>query len=138
MKQNKGGLYNMTETVINNLTEYGYSYCAPKKNKKHEIGLVNKFMLFLSFYRLKKIAKKIDYSDVIEKRKDFCGGKAVLKGTRITVEALYNVLTKKMKENNNLEYCIKELKKEYPALVEEKQILMSIIYYIGHSNKKNI
>lgn len=134
MNKKKGGLYNMTETVIKNLTEYGNTYCTPKKDKKNTIGLIRRFQIVLAFYRLKRVAKKIDFSDVIEKRKDFCGGKAVLKGTRITVEAVYNVLLKKSKENDDFDYCIEELKKEYPALIEDKQIFMSLIYYIGHAS----
>lgn len=134
MNKREGGLYDMTETVIKNLTEYGNTYCTSKKEKKNTIGLIKKFQVILAFYRLKIVAKKLDFSDVIEKRKGFCGGKAVLKGTRITVEAVYNVLLKKLKENDNFDYCIEELKKEYPTLIEDKQIFMSLIYYIRHAS----
>ena len=92
----------------------------------------------LSFYRLKNMAKKIDFSSYIEKNKDICGGNAVVKNTRITTATVYNMIIKQMKYNNDLKYCINEVKKEYPALKDDKQILMSVIYHIGYTSKRQL
>ncbi len=138
MKEIKGGIIKMNEAVMYDLMEYGYSNCVSKKKENIFSKKINKFIAMLSFYRLKNMAKKIDFSSYIEKNKDICGGNAVVKNTRITTATVYNMIIKQMKYNNDLKYCINEVKKEYPALKDDKQILMSVIYHIGYTSKRQL
>ena len=48
---------------------------------------------------------------IIESKPGLCGGKPVIKGTRIPVEIIFEMV--------ELEYSIKEIIQYYPALTEE-------------------
>ncbi|MCI6265880.1 MAG: hypothetical protein MR598_03420 [Erysipelotrichaceae bacterium] len=135
MKQKKGGIYNMTETVVNNLYECNNIFGTTKQ--KSNIILDN-FITALSFYRLKKQAKKIDYSNLVEKREDFCGGNVIIKNTRIMPETIFNVWISKVKESKDCDTCLEEIKKEYPALTDNTIIIKALFYYISHNSYRKI
>lgn len=56
----------------------------------------------------KKIKKKQDYSEYIEKNDNILGGKAVIKGTRIETKVLYDYLILCIKNSETTEEYIKK------------------------------
>lgn len=74
------------------------------------------------FHFLKKKAKKIDYSNYIEKNNDICNGEAVIKGTRIKPITIYNYWFSNKKKYKNFDLYFEDIKKAYPALDDEKTL----------------
>ena len=98
--------------------------------KKKSYSLIEK--LYYN-YQLKKIAKKIDYNNYLEKNKEICGGRAVLKNTRIRPEnILFYIENNIQNYPNDFDSLIAKVKEEYPALDEEK-VLVSLLYCIKKS-----
>ncbi|TXT62160.1 MAG: hypothetical protein BAJALOKI3v1_660019 [Promethearchaeota archaeon] len=66
-------------------------------------------------------------SDLIESNPEILGGKPVIKGTRIPVALIYELV--------GLNYAIDEIQKEYPHL--DRQILLKVIE-LGNDALKNL
>lgn len=66
-------------------------------------------------------------SDLIESNPEILGGKPIIKGTRIPVALIYELV--------GLNYTIDEIQKEYPHL--DRQILLKIIE-LGNDALKNL
>lgn len=109
-----------------------------EKNKKEEqIGFVYGIKVFFSFLGMKRLLKKLDYRNVIEKNKDIMNGEAVIKGTRVSTKAIYEqFLIKCDKKKFNADDFAKEIKKEYPSLKNksESTILKGMLYYVAHKS----
>ena len=66
-------------------------------------------------------------SDLIESNPEILGGKPIIKGTRIPVALIYELI--------GLNYTIDEIQEEYPHL--ERQIILKIIE-LGNDALKNL
>lgn len=66
-------------------------------------------------------------SDLIESNPEILGGKPIIKGTRIPVALIYELI--------GLNYTINEIQKEYPHL--DRQILLKVIE-LGNDALKNL
>lgn len=82
------------------------------------------------YFKIRKIAKKYDYSKSLTRDSDVCNGEVVLKNTRIRPETIAKYFLNKMNTNPELtmDDITKMVKKDYPA-VKEKMILASLLYY---------
>ncbi len=70
----------------------------------------------------------IEYQEYIESQADVMVGKACIKGTRLTVEAILEMLACGMSHS--------EIISDYPSLNESK-IRAALMYAATHLNKKN-
>jgi uncharacterized protein (DUF433 family) len=66
-------------------------------------------------------------SDLIETNPDILGGKPVIKGTRIPVALIYELI--------GLNYTIDEVKEEYPHL--DRQVIVKVVE-LGNEALKNL
>ncbi|MFX1345143.1 MAG: DUF433 domain-containing protein [Promethearchaeota archaeon] len=66
-------------------------------------------------------------SDLVESNPEILGGKPVIKGTRIPVALIYELL--------GLNYSVDEIQKEYPHL--DRKILLKVIE-LGNDALKNL
>ena len=85
----------------------------------------------LYMFKLKRYAKKIDWSLIIEKNADICGGSAVIKGTRIRPEVImerFKVICNST-EDMDSNRLLKKINQDYPTLSID-DILMAILYVI--------
>lgn len=114
----------MPEGIIKGIYNEASNYDGSKKEK--EIGLLDGLYYY---YKIKKIAKKIDWSIYIEKNKNICNGDPVIKGTRIRPETIYYYFWKSCHNGESSEKIGIKLKENYPSLTEET-ILMSLLYVI--------
>lgn len=87
------------------------------------------FDLLYYYFKLKKIAKKVDWSLYISEDKKICNGDAVIKGTRIKPETILNYYLKMCKTQTDANERLISIKKAYPTL-SEKEISLSILYTI--------
>lgn len=87
------------------------------------------FDLLYYYFKLKKIAKKVDWSLYISEDKKICNGDAVIKGTRIKPETILNYYLKLCKTQTDANERIIFIKKAYPTL-GEKEISLSILYMV--------
>lgn len=88
----------------------------------------SKFEYILLYYKIKKAINE-EYAQELMKKyivkdKAINSGRATIKGTRVTPEDIGRILL--IKENIN----IKDIKKEYPSLSNEEEVLAGLIYYI--------
>ena len=98
----------------------------------------NKMSLFDTVYyyfKLKKIAKGIDWILYISKDKSVCNGEAVIKGTRIKPETILNYFFKLSDAQTDVNKIITNIKKSYPT-ISEKQIALSVLYMIRKKGKQ--
>ena len=66
-------------------------------------------------------------SDLIESNPEILGGKPIIKGTRISVALIYELI--------GLNYSIDEIQKEYPHL--DRQIILKVLE-LGNDALKNL
>lgn len=66
-------------------------------------------------------------SDLIESNKEILGGKPIIKGTRIPVALIYELI--------GLNYTINDIQKEYPHL--DRQVILKVIE-LGNDALKNL
>ncbi len=85
----------------------------------------------LYMYKLKRYAKKVDWSLYIENNADICGGSTVIKGTRIRPEVILERFkaTCNASADINSNKLLKKIRQDYPAL-SNNDILMAILYVI--------
>jgi len=81
-------------------------------------------------YKIKKIAKKQDYSKYLEVDADICDGKVVVKGTRISPQTVMSSFIYYSKRVDDSDKLIKKIISDYPALDEDK-IVYSVLYCFG-------
>ena len=67
-------------------------------------------------------------SDIIESNPKILGGKPIIKGTRIPVALIYELI--------GLNYSINQILEEYPLL--NKEIILTLLEIGKENNKKNI
>ena len=67
-------------------------------------------------------------SDIIESNPKILGGKPIIKGTRIPVALIYELI--------GLNYSINQIVEEYPQL--NKEIILTLLEIGKENNKKNI
>lgn len=110
-----------------------YDECSDIYNKKeNKKGKKNSTILINIYYNLKLrlLAKKMNLKEHFEKNKDICGGKVVIKNTRIspktiTLNVLNNIDNKV--DSRSLERAINKTVKEYPALNKDI-VIFSMLY----------
>lgn len=117
----------MNPTMINALCKKANAI--DLKNNKC-VKLINNLNAYYYYHLLKKAAKKLNYDDIIEIDKDICGGKAVIKGTRISTETIFNYVISNEHINLDVDDLLANIKKDYPILTEE-----TIMYALLHSIK---
>ena len=100
--------------------------------------ILDELELYLQARKLRRIAKKFDYTEYIEKNKDVCNGDAVIVGTRIKpITIFWFVMNNYEKFNEDITELMNYVKKEYPAL-DDKKILISLLYCFGNCKIKLI
>lgn len=82
---------------------------------------------------MKKLWKNTNLKSRIEKNKNILNGKAVIKGTRVTPEAVFDYFFQTTKEKNNEESFYKQIKADFPSLSNE-DLLAALVYAIIKSN----
>jgi len=114
----------MPEAVIKGIYDEASNYNLTSEKEKESLlgGLYY-------YFKLKKIAKKVDWSIYVEKNKEICNGAEVLIGTRIRPETIYYCFLNFCADKKDISEIINKIKIEYPTL-DDKKILMSLIYVI--------
>ena len=92
---------------------------------------INFWSSLFYLYKLKKFAKKIDWSLYVEHSTDICGGNTVIKGTRIMPEIILERFKIICNSNDDISssMLLTKIKNDYPAL-STNDILMAILYTI--------
>ena len=126
----RGEIGSMQGAIIENIYQRtnNYQIKSNNLNKIRDKVITNLIARYL-FNSLKKIAKKTDYRDFIEKNPNTCNGKAVIKGTRITPITVYNYWVSNQEKYENLDLYFEDIKKAYPAL-DDKKTLYALLYCI--------
>ena len=92
----------------------------------------------MAWHELKSKSKNFDYSKYIEKNRDICNGKPIIKGTRIEPITIWNYFMSIEKTDNiNMDVIMKKIKEDYPALDDDK-ILVSFLYCIKTNSFKQL
>ena len=100
----------------------------------------NKYTLFdriYYYFKVKRIATKIDWPLYMNKNKIICNGDVVIKGTRIKPETIYNYFFKLSKKEKDINKIVITINKSYPT-INEKDIYLSIIYTVKKKGIKFI
>lgn len=108
-----------------------------KKKKNEQIVFIHCVKTFFDFVEMKRLLRKLDYKNVIDKSKEIMNGESVIKGTRIPTKAIYELFLIKCNEKNfNVDNFICDIKREYPSLKNksESTILKGMLYYVAHKS----
>ena len=120
----------MQGAIIENIYQRTSNYQIRSNNlNKIRDKVITNLIAHYLFNSLKKIAKKTDYRDFIEKNPNVCNGEAVIKGTRIMPITIYNYLISNKAKYENLDLYFEDIKKAYPAL-DDKKTLYALLYCI--------
>ncbi len=121
--------------VIQIITCYG-EVCGLLEKSDKAKSYFKKLMIIQKLHYIKKMCKKMNFSNTIEKNSNIMEGKAVIKGTRITTETIVHCVLNINAEQSD-EKIIAEVKKQYPGITEV-QIVMALIYYIKETKYSKI
>lgn len=111
-----------------------------KETKKINLKLYNMLSNIYYSFKLKMLAKKMDLKEYFENNEDICGGKTVIKNTRISPETItYSVLknidtSSNQVDTDSFEDAIKKTIKDYPAINRET-IMLSLLYSVIYNSK---
>lgn len=118
----------MTDVIVNvkdfiETEEIESNYKTPKTDK------------ILCFLKLKSISNKAreDIKKYIEKNRKIRGGKAVLRGTRITTKELLLIMSEHSKvdsEKDTIDY----IREQYPSIDSEEKVIYGALYEISKTN----
>lgn len=118
----------MTDVIVNvkdfiEAEEIKSNYKTPKTDK------------ILCFLKLKSISNKAkeDIKKYIEKNSKIRGGKAVLKGTRITTKELLLIMSEYSKKDSEKD-IIDYIRKQYPSIDSEEKIIYGSLYEVRKIN----
>ena len=128
----------MPEMVMQGIIEKSNTLEQGNSPKKKDYKLLRKVLDFLAWNELKSKSKNFDYSKYIEKNRDICNGKPIVKGTRIEPITVWNYFMSIEKTDNiNMDIIMKKIKEDYPALDDDK-ILVSFLYCIKTNSFKQL
>lgn len=117
----KGGILKMQGATM----KYFYEQVvgAEDENKSSK---VNVFVLYYYYRKIKKAVKQIDCSNYIEKNKNICNGKAVIKGTRIQPIVIMRYM---FNPAENVDESQAKILSDYPS-IKSDAIMPAVVYYI--------